>query len=59
MEISTGDKMRAAESAFSIISETDDFNTELFALIELSTLLDISLKSILIDYNNYNKHGKK
>jgi hypothetical protein len=53
MEISTGDKMRAAEHAYSIIAETDDFDTALLALIELSELLDISLKSVIIDFNRY------
>jgi|14BtaG_2_1085337.scaffolds.fasta_scaffold09952_3 hypothetical protein len=53
MEISTGDKIKAAEYAFSIIAQTDDYEKALLALIELSEILDISLKSVLIDFNNY------
>lgn len=48
---STGDKIRAAEECYKLIELIDDFDGRLKALIELSLLLDISLKSVLIDFN--------
>jgi hypothetical protein len=52
-EVSTGQKMKAATAVYEVIIQSDDYDRQLAALIELSELLDISIKSILADYNNF------
>jgi hypothetical protein len=55
----TGQKMMAAKACYELIYIIDEFDARLEALVELSLLLDISFKSVLIDFNNHNQPKTK